>query len=232
MWTREIKAGLLRHNENMLLVDGFSSSEAIGLGSSVMTKDEEIEVANFTLGPNCKVFTEDGIEVQPGSNESGMVAVKGNLPIGYYKDAEKTEKTFKIIDGTRYSIPGDWVRVRLDGTLTLLGRGSNCINTAGEKVFPEEVEEAMKMHPAVDDALVVGLSDPKWGQAITAVLQLKPGEPCDLVEMRESSRKYLAAYKLPKYIFIKDSLERAPNGKADYKSIKLFAETQLAKKDA
>ena len=232
MWTREIKAGLLRHNENLLLVDGFSSSEAIGLGSSVMTKEQEIEVANFTIGPNCKVFTEDGIEVQPGSNESGMVAVKGNLPIGYYKDAEKTEKTFKIIDGTRYSIPGDWVQVRLDGTLTLLGRGSNCINTAGEKVFPEEVEEAMKMHPAVDDALVVGLSDPKWGQAITAVLQLKPGESCDLVEMRESSRKYLAAYKLPKYIFIKDSLERAPNGKADYKSIKLFAETQLAKQDA
>lgn len=99
-------------------------------------------------------------------------------------------------------------------------------------MFPEEVEEAMKMHPAVDDALVVGLSDPKWGHAITAVLQLKPGESCDLVAMRESSRKYLAAYKLPKYIFIKDSLERAPNGKADYKSIKLFAETQLAKQDA
>jgi len=232
MWTREIKAGLLRHNENLLLVDGFSSSEAIGLGSSVMTKEEEIEVANFTLGPNCKVFTEEGIEVQPGSNESGMVAVRGNLPIGYYKDEVKTAKTFKTINGSRYSIPGDWVQVRADGTLTLLGRGSNCINTAGEKVFPEEVEEAMKMHPAVDDALVVGLDDPRWGQAITAVVQLKPGQICDPTELRESSREFLAAYKLPKHIFSKDSLERAPNGKADYKSIKLFAETQLAQQDS
>lgn len=231
MWTREIKAGLLRHNENLLLVDGFSSSEAIGLGSSVMTKEQEIEVANFTLGPNCKVFTEEGIEVLPGSNESGMVAVTGNLPVGYYKDADKTAKTFKTINGVRYSIPGDWVQVRADGTLTLLGRGSNCINTAGEKVFPEEVEEAMKMHPTVDDALVVGINDAKWGQAITAVVQLKPGEYCDPGELRESCREFLAAYKLPKHIFVKASLERAPNGKADYKSIKLFAETQLANQD-
>ncbi|MBT5202066.1 MAG: acyl-CoA synthetase [Gammaproteobacteria bacterium] len=231
MWTREIKAGLLRHNENLLLVDGFSSSEAIGLGSSVMTKEEEIEVANFTLGPNCKVFTEEGIEVLPGSNESGMVAVTGNLPVGYYKDEQKTAKTFKTINGIRYSIPGDWVQVRADGTLTLLGRGSNCINTAGEKVFPEEVEEAMKMHPTVDDALVVGINDAKWGQAITAVVQLKPGEYCEPGELRESCREFLAAYKSPKHIFVKDSLERAPNGKADYKSIKLFAETQLAKQD-
>jgi 3-oxocholest-4-en-26-oate---CoA ligase len=232
MWTREIKAGLLRHNENLLLVDGFSSSEAIGLGSSVMTKEEEIEVANFTLGPNCKVFTEEGVEVLPGSNESGMVAVRGNLPIGYYKDEVKTAKTFKTINGIRYSIPGDWVQVRADGTLTLLGRGSNCINTAGEKVFPEEVEEAMKKHPTVADALVVGINDPKWGQAITAVVQLKPGEYCDPLELRESCREFLAAYKLPKHIFVKDSLERAPNGKADYKSIKLFAETQLTNQGA
>ena len=228
MWTREIKAGLLTHNENMLLVDGFSSSEAIGLGSSVMTKDEEIEVAKFTLGPNCKVFTEDGIEVLPGTNEQGMVAVTGFLPVGYYKDEEKTDETFKVIDGVRYSIPGDWVQVEKDGSLTLLGRGSNCINTAGEKVFPEEVEEALKNHSAVADALVVGVADPKWGQAITAVVQLNPGFELDVIEMHNFARQYLAGYKIPKHIFQKDDLNRAPNGKPDYQSIREFAEFQLA----
>ncbi len=228
MWTREIKAGLLRHNENMLLADGFSSSEAIGLGSSIMTKDAEIEVASFTLGAHCKVFTEDGIEVLPGSNEPGMVAVRGHLPVGYYKDEEKTAKTFKVIEGVRYSIPGDWVQVELDGTLTLLGRGSNCINTAGEKVFPEEVEEALKFHQAIADALVVGLPDPKWGQAITAVVQLNPGFELDENEVHEFVRQHLAAYKIPKHIFAKPSLDRAANGKADYTSIKAYAETRLA----
>ena len=227
MWTREIKAGLLTHNENMLLVDGFSSSEAIGLGSSVMTKDEEIEVAKFTLGPRCKVFTEEGIEVLPGTNEPGMVAVAGFLPVGYYKDEEKTNKTFKVIDGVRYSIPGDWVQVEKDGSLTLLGRGSNCINTAGEKVFPEEVEEALKFHAAVADALVVGVPDPKWGQAITAVVQLNPGFELDEIEMHNFARQHLAGYKIPKHIFQKDDLNRAPNGKADYQSILEFAELQL-----
>jgi len=144
MWTKKVKQRLLRHNENLLLADGFSSSEAIGLGSSVMTKDDEIEVAKFTLGPSCKVFSEDFKEVATG--ETGMVGVAGFLPIGYYKDEEKSAKTFPVIDGVRYSIPGDWVRVEADGSLTLLGRGSNCINTAGEKVYPEEVEEALKHH--------------------------------------------------------------------------------------
>ena len=228
MWTREIKAGLLTHNENLLLVDGFSSSEAIGLGSSVMTKDEEIDVAKFTLGASCKVFTEDDVEVQPGSNESGMVAVRGFLPVGYYKDEEKTAKTFKVIDGVRYSIPGDWVQVEKDGSLTLLGRGSNCINTAGEKVFPEEVEEALKFHNSISDALVVGVPDPKWGQAITAVVQLTPGFELDEIELHEFCRKHLASYKIPKHIYQKDGLERAANGKPDYKVIRTFAELQLS----
>tara|TARA_R110002073_G_scaffold196864_3_gene355989 strand:- start:625 stop:1557 length:933 start_codon:yes stop_codon:yes gene_type:complete len=228
MWTREVKAGLLRHNENLLLADGFSSSEAIGLGSSVMTKDESIEVAKFTIGPNCKVFTEEGKEVLPGSDESGMVAVSGFLPDGYYKDQEKTDKTFKVINGVRYSIPGDFVKVELDGSLTLLGRGSNCINTAGEKVFPEEVEEALKFHESVADCLVVGVADEKWGQSITAVVELNPGYSLEEIELKDFSRQHLAAYKIPKRIFVRESLERAPNGKANYKLIKEFAEEQLA----
>ncbi|MDA0978811.1 MAG: acyl-CoA synthetase [Proteobacteria bacterium] len=232
MWTREVKQGLLKHNENLLLVDAFSSSEAIGLGSSVMTKDQEIEVASFTLGPNCRVFTEDHREVMPGSDESGMVAVRGFLPVGYYKDQEKTDKTFKVINGERYSIPGDWVRVAADGSLILLGRGSNCINTAGEKVYPEEVEEALKFHDDVADALVVGVHDDKWGQSITAVVQMHPGRAFDELALREFSREHLAAYKIPKRILQKDDLERAPNGKADYKAIKAFAENALGMADA
>lgn len=227
MWTRDVKAGLLRHNENLMLADGFSSSEAIGLGSSIMTKDETIEVAKFTLGPSCKVFTEDGREVEPGSGESGMVAVSGFLPLGYYKDQEKTDKTFKTFDGIRYSIPGDWVRVEEDGSLTLLGRGSNCINTAGEKVYPEEVEEALKFHDSVADCLVVGVADEKWGQSITAVVQLNPGFTLEENELRDFAKRHLAAYKAPKRILAKDDLERAPNGKANYKLIKDFAESEL-----
>jgi len=227
MWTREIKAGLLKHNENLLLSDAFSSSEAIGLGMSLMTKDQTIDVAKFALGPNCRVFSEDLKEVKPGTGESGMVGVKGFLPVGYYKDQQKTDKTFMVIDGVRYSIPGDWVRVEDDGSLTLLGRGSNCINTAGEKVYPEEVEEALKFHDAVADALVVGVKDAKWGQSITAVVQPNEGCVIDELELKEFSRKHLAAYKLPKMILIKDSLNRAPNGKADYKSIQEYAEQQL-----
>jgi len=228
MWTRDIKAGLLTHNENLLLVDGFSSSEAIGLGSSIMTKDAEIEVAKFTIGPDCKVFTKDDVEVKPGSNESGMVAVSGYLPVGYYKDEEKTAKTFRMIDGVRYSIPGDWVQVEKDGSLTLLGRGSNCINTAGEKVFPEEVEEALKIHNSIADALVVGIPDPKWGQAITAVVQLHSGFELDEIEIHDFCRKHLASYKIPKHIFQKDNLDRAANGKPDYKLVRDFAESQLS----
>jgi fatty-acyl-CoA synthase len=227
MWTRDIKAGLLEHNENLLLVDGFSSSEAIGLGSSVMSKDQTIDVAQFSIGPNCRVFTDDHREVLPGDSEAGMVAVRGNLPLGYYKDEEKTAKTFQIIRGERYSIPGDWVQVEADGSLTLLGRGSNCINTAGEKVFPEEVEEALKHHEAIEDALVVGLDDPKWGQAITAVIQTKGDRDIEAGALKAWCRNHLAAYKLPKHIFKKENLGRAPNGKADYKSIRLFAENAL-----
>jgi fatty-acyl-CoA synthase len=228
MWTRAVKEGLLRHNGNLALADGFSSSEAIGLGSSVMTRDETIEVASFTLGPNCRVFAEDFRPVQPGSGEAGMVAVRGNLPVGYYKDEAKTAKTFPVIDGVRYSIPGDWVRVEADGSLTLLGRGSNCINTAGEKVYPEEVEEALKHHESVADALVVGLPDDRWGQAITAVVKLQPGRVLEEPALKQFLRDRLAGYKVPKHILARDDLERAPNGKANYALIRQYAQDCLS----
>jgi len=227
MWTREIKAGLLRHNPELVLVDGFSSSEAIGLGSSVMTKSATVEVAKFTLGPSCRVFDDQMRLVPVQAGATGMVGVAGFLPVGYYKDAEKTARTFPVVDGVRYSIPGDWVRIEADGSLTLLGRGSNCINTAGEKVFPEEVEEAIKAHPSVADALVVGVADERWGQSITAVVQLVAGEALDEIALKDFLKRELAGYKVPKRILAKDDLERAPNGKANYKLIKEFAERSL-----
>ena len=146
-----------------------------------------------------------------------MVAAGGSVPLGYFKDEEKSAATFKTIDGVRYSFPGDWAIVEADGSLTLLGRGSNCINTAGEKVYPEEVEESIKRHDDVVDCLVVGIDDEKFGQRVTAVASIKAGIALSGPDLREFLRDKLAAYKMPKQIVIVDQVRRAPNGKADYK---------------
>jgi fatty-acyl-CoA synthase len=225
MWSSEVKQGLLKHMPQVTLNDSFGASEAVGFGSSVTTADGGTQTSKFEIGPSCKVFTEDDREVLPGSTEPGFIARGGAVPLGYYKDPEKTAKTYKTIGGVRYAIPGDWCTVEKDGTITLLGRGSNCINTAGEKVYPEEVEEALKSHGAVSDALVVGVPDDKWGQAVTAVVSVSKDVSED--ELRAYIQTKLARYKAPKRILFKDNLGRAPNGKADYKSIKAFALDEL-----
>lgn len=225
MWSQEVKQGLLRHMPQAAMQDSFGASEAIGFGSSTTTAEGTTQTSKFTIGPRCKVFTEDDREVVPGSGEPGFIARGGAVPLGYYKDPEKTAKTFKTINGERYAVPGDWCTVEEDGTITLLGRGSNCINTAGEKVYPEEVEEALKEHDKVTDALVVGVPDEKWGQAVTAVVSVS-GETSE-AELRDFVRSRLAHYKAPKAILFKPDLGRAPNGKADYKSIKAFALSEL-----
>jgi fatty-acyl-CoA synthase len=227
MWSREVKQGLLRHHAGMMLIDTFGSSEAVGFGTSVTTAEGETRTARFQIGDHCKVFTEDQREVVPGSPEKGFIARCGPIPVGYYKDPEKSAKTFPTIDGVRYSIPGDWCTVEADGTLTLLGRGSVCINTAGEKVYPEEVEEALKTHPDVDDALVVGLPDDKWGQAVTGVVQLRGGAALDEAALRGHVKEHLAGYKTPKRIVAVERMFRAPNGKADYKGATAFAADAL-----
>ena len=149
-----------------------------------------------------------------------MVAVSGLLPRGYYKDAEKTAKTFRTIEGIRWSVPGDWAEVNADGTLKLLGRGSVCINTGGEKVFPEEVEEALKTHPVVRDAVVVGLPDARFGERICAVIETDGDATPTLSELSEHVRLTLAGYKAPRELVLVDSIGRAPNGKVDYKGVK------------
>jgi fatty-acyl-CoA synthase len=228
MWSREVKQGLLQHNPGMMLVDTFGSSEAVGFGTSVTTAAGETRTARFQIGDKCKVFTEDHREVAPGSGEKGFIARCGPIPMGYYKDEEKSAKTFPTIGGVRYSIPGDWCTVEADGTLTLLGRGSVCINTAGEKVYPEEVEEALKTHPDVEDALVVGLPDDKWGQSVTGVVQLRPGASLHEDALRQHVRGSLAGYKTPKRVVAVERMFRAPNGKADYKGATAYASETLA----
>jgi 3-oxocholest-4-en-26-oate---CoA ligase len=217
MWSEETKQGLLRHHPAMMLMDGFSSSEALGMGSSVSGGGSTAETATFQLGPDARVITEDGRFVEPGSGEIGMVGVGGRVPLGYYKDEEKSARTFKVIDGVRYSIPGDFAMVEADGTIRLLGRGSVCINTGGEKVFPEEVEEALKTHPSVRDAVVVGVPDEKWGEAITALVEPPPGVELDESELIAHVKQRIAAFKAPKQVLLVATVGRAPNGKVDYK---------------
>jgi fatty-acyl-CoA synthase len=185
------------------------------------------DTAKFTQGPNTKVFTDDLREVAPGSGEIGRVAVGGHQPIGYYKDPEKTASTFFEVDGKRYSIPGDFATVEADGTITLLGRGSVCINTGGEKVFPEEVEEALKTHGTVRDAVAVGVPDEKFGEAITAVVELTPGVDLDEAALIAHVKSKLAHYKAPKRAVTIDTIGRAPNGKVDYKRLKQYAKDEL-----
>jgi len=151
--------------------------------------------------------------------ELGRVALRGHTPIGYYKDPEKSAKTFVVFDGVRWSIPGDWASVDADGTVQLLGRGSQCINTGGEKVYPEEVEEVLKLHPAVADAAVVGLPDDRFGQAITALVEPLPDRTIVEAELIAHVKVHLAAYKAPKRVLAVDTVGRAGNGKLDYKAL-------------
>ena len=223
MFSEPTKQGLLKHNPTMMIVDAFSSSEAVGMGQSVSTAGGTSGTAKFQVGEFTKVITEDGRVVEPGSGEIGRVAVGGFQPIGYYKDQAKTDATFITVDGKRYSVPGDYATVEADGSLTLLGRGSVCINTGGEKVFPEEVEEILKTHPAVRDAVAVGVPDEKFGEAITAMVEPAPGVTVDAADVISHVKGKLAAYKAPKHVIVVDTIGRAANGKVDYKRLKAHA---------
>jgi fatty-acyl-CoA synthase len=223
MWSEPIKQRMLEHHPTMMLVDSFSSSEAIGMGQSVSAAGAAEKTAHFSLGPGAIVLTDDGVKVEPGSPERGRVAIPGRTPLGYYKDPEKTAATFITVDGIRYSMPGDYATVDADGTISLLGRGSVCINTGGEKVFPEEVEEALKTHDTVADAVVVGVPDDKFGQAIVAVVEPADGCVLDDGELVAHVKAHLAAYKAPKRIVEIDTIGRAPNAKVDYKRMTAYA---------
>ncbi len=225
MWSAEVKRGLLDHHD-MMLVDLMGSTEG-GMGSSVSTREGSADTAKFQLNEGVRVFADDGSEVAPGSGVIGRIATSGMVPVGYYKDPEKSAETFRTIDGVRYSFPGDYATVEADGTVTLLGRGSVCINTGGEKVFPEEVEEAVKRCPGVFDCLTVGVPDERFGERVVAVVSLRAGAQIEEQGVVDFARSELAGYKLPKNVLFVPEVRRAPNGKADYKWAKRTALAEL-----
>ena len=164
------------------------------------------------------VLDDDLRPIPAGSDQIGRLARSGNLPIGYYKDPAKTAATFVIAaDGKRYVIPGDFARIEPNGTITLLGRGSVCINSGGEKIFPEEVENALKSHPEVFDAVVIGVPDERFGEKVVAVIHARPNTSPSLDALQEHCRVHIAGYKVPRKLIMVDSIVRSPAGKPDYR---------------
>src|SRR5204862_2410041 len=169
------------------------------------------------MGPDTVVLDDDMNTVQPGSGVVGRMARGGNVPLRYHKDPEKSAATFVTVAGRRYSVSGDSAVVEADGTMTLLGRGSVCINSGGEKIYPEEVEAALKAHPAVFDAVVVGVPNARWGQRVVAVVRPRDGERPTLDELAEHCRAHIAGYKVPRALVLVDDVVRSPSGKPDYR---------------
>lgn len=225
MWTAEVKQQMLKHKD-MFLIDAMGSTEG-SMGRSLTTRTTQSATAKFQMSEATKVFNDKDEEVKPGSGESGMIAAGGMVPVGYFKDPEKSAKTFRTINGVRYSFPGDFATVEADGSIKLQGRGSACINSGGEKIFPEEVEEAVKRHASVYDCLVVGVKDDRFGEKVTAVASARAGASFDERAVIEEARKHIAGYKLPKHVIIVPEVKRAPNGKADYKWAKAAAAEAL-----
>ncbi len=224
MWSAGNKRALLDYFGNASARDSLGSSEGSRLGSAELKPGENTETGTFTMGPNTRVLTEEFRDVAPGSGEAGLLATFGPIPLGYYKDEARNRETFPTIDGVRHSIPGDWCTLEADGTITLLGRGSNCINTGGEKVFPEEVEEALKAHPDVLDAAVFGVPDERWGEAVAGVVRVRSVTDTDESALGDYLKTRLAGYKRPKKLSCVLQSFRAENGKMDYDAAKsLFA---------
>ncbi|MCU1459532.1 MAG: CoA synthetase, long-chain fatty acid:CoA ligase [Actinomycetia bacterium] len=229
-WSPDTKRGLLRHMPGITLVDTLGASEGM-MTRTESTSETAIEPARFTVSDRVKVFGADDGEVEPGSDAVGLVALRGFLPLGYYKDDTKTAATFRTIDGTRYSIPGDYASVDADGTIRLLGRGSACINTGGEKVYPEEIELMLRAHPAVLDCVVVGIPDDRFGEIVVALVQSRPGSDPTVAELDEHARARVAGYKRPRHYLLVESLDRSEAGKANYTRLRARAVALLAAED-
>ncbi|HYM14714.1 MAG TPA: acyl-CoA synthetase [Dehalococcoidia bacterium] len=228
IFSEAVKQQLRASLPTTLLIDALGASEVGHSGMNLGAN--ETGRPRFTVDPNSAVLGEDLRPVVPGSGVVGMVARRGRMPIGYYKDPVKTAATFVTDpDGVRWVVPGDRATVEADGTVTLLGRGSVCINSGGEKIYPEEVESALKSHAAIFDAVVVGVPDERWGERVAAVVQLRPGHALTLAELDAYARTKVSGYKVPRLLTVVDEVFRSPSGKADYKWAKARAiETQTA----
>ncbi len=229
LFSPSIKERLLELLPNRVITDSIGSSETGFGGTSIVAKDApHAGGPRVTIDHRTVVLDEEGNEVKPGSGVRGLIAKKGNIPVGYYKDEKKTAETFKIFNGVRYAIPGDYALVEEDGTVTMLGRGSVSINSGGEKIYPEEVEAALKGHPDVFDALVVGVPDARFGQHVAAVVAPRPGIRPTLAELDRFVRSEIAGYKVPRSLWLVDEVKRSPAGKPDYRWAKEQTETRPA----
>lgn len=218
LFSPSLKERFLELLPNRIITDSIGSSETGFGGTSIVAKGQTGGGGpRVTIDKKTAVLDEDGNEVAPGSGMRGILAKRGNIPVGYYKDEKKTAETFRTINGVRYAIPGDYARVEADGTVTMLGRGSVSINTGGEKVYPEEVEAALKGHPDVFDALVVGVPDARFGQHVAAVVAPRAARRPTLADLDAFVRKEIAGYKVPRSLWLVDAVKRSPAGKPDYK---------------
>ncbi|MCW2849661.1 MAG: AMP-dependent synthetase and ligase [Marmoricola sp.] len=220
---------------NTVFTDSVGASETGFQGMGLQDKDHiSTDGPVVGLGPNSVVIDDDNhvLDLATNIGAVGRLGRGGSVPLGYFKDPEKSAKTFLEIDGERYSVPGDFARIEEGHKVTLLGRGSNCINTGGEKVYPEEVEMALKAHPDVYDVLVVGVPDEKYGQSVTAVIQPRDDAGLELGELRDFLRSSLSGYKLPRAITIVDEIPRNATGKAQYPRAKELALASFAAKVA
>jgi acyl-CoA synthetase (AMP-forming)/AMP-acid ligase II len=201
---------------NVYINDSFGSTET-GYNGSAPPGSKASDGLRFTVNARTTVFDDEFKPVVPGSDTVGRVAQRGHIPLGYWGDPEKTAKTFVEIDGERWVLPGDMAKVEADGTMRFLGRGSICINSGGEKIYPEEVEGALKSHPAVLDAVVAGIPDERWGQRVAAVLQVVEGmEAPSQGDIEEHLAARIARYKVPRFVHVVDVMQRSPSGKPDY----------------
>jgi 3-oxocholest-4-en-26-oate---CoA ligase len=229
LFSPSIKEKLLELLPNRIITDSIGSSETGFGGTSIVAKGEaHTGGPRVTIDKTTVVLDDDGFEVIPGSGVRGIIAKRGHIPVGYYKDEKKTAETFKTINGVRYAIPGDYAQVEADGSVTMLGRGSVSINSGGEKIYPEEVEAALKGHPDVFDALVVGVPDPRFGQHVAAVVQPREGVRPTLVDLDAFVRSEIAGYKVPRSLWFVDEVKRSPAGKPDYRWAKDQTETRPA----
>ena len=228
-----IKDTILEFLPNLFLIDAVGSSETGATGVNIHTKDGKLKDSGggpkFTKPDFSEILNLDTKEIIPPSDTKtiGYLARKGHVPLAYYKDEEKSKKTFIDVNGERYSIPGDMAKYEADGQMTLLGRGSVSINSGGEKIFPEEVEMALKVHPNIFDCLVVGVKDDRWGQKVVAVIQRREDIEISLEEIKEVASKYIASYKMPKAIVFSELIERAPSGKPNYQWAQEYANSAL-----
>ena len=215
--SRSIKERITRMLPDTMIINSFGTSESGDLGRAADGEESIDNRPTFYMGEDVTVLDEEGNQIEPGSGKTGMLARSGRLPIGYYKDPKKTAERFKEFNGQRWVLPGDFAMIEKDRRITFLGRGSKCINSGGEKIFPEEVEEALKAHEDIIDALVVGVPDDRFGSRVAAVFSTKNQKQLSLEEVQAHCRKHVAGYKIPRDIWITPTVGRMPSGKPDYK---------------